>query len=81
MKMLKVNQRNFRKRCEIRSKLAIKAPEPRKQCRSGIFIVNFEPISQLFPVFLSLTLSMYLFAGDSKNGHFFFSPLNGHLTF
>ena len=27
-----------------------------RQCLSGVFIVNFEHISQLLPVFLSLTL-------------------------
>ena len=42
--MIKVNNGNARARCEICSKLTIKAPERR---RSGAFIVNFEHISHL----------------------------------
>ena len=42
----KVNNRNTRTRCEICLKLTtIKTPE-RRQRRSGVFIVNFEHISQ-----------------------------------
>ena len=55
---LKVNNRNTRTRCEICSKLTIKAPEPRQWRRSGVFTVNFERISHLDPVFLLLTLNM-----------------------
>ena len=45
--MLKVNNRNTWIRCEICSKLTINTPE-RCQCRrSGVFIVNFEHISDL----------------------------------
>ena len=55
--MLKVNYRKTRTRCGICSKLTIKIPERRQWCRSGIFIVNFEHISQLVLVFLLLTLS------------------------
>ena len=47
--LFKVNNGNTRKKCEICSKLTIKTPEQR---RSGVFIVNFEHISQLFLVFL-----------------------------
>ena len=50
--MFKVNNRNTRTRCEICSKLAIKIPERRHWLRSDVFIVNFEHISQLVPVFL-----------------------------
>ena len=39
-------------------KLTIKIPERRQWRRSGIFIVNFEYISHLVPVFLLLTLNM-----------------------
>ena len=39
-------------------KLTIKIPERRQWRRSGIFIVNFEHISHLVPVFLLLTLNM-----------------------
>ena len=47
--LLKVNNRNTKRRCEICSKLTI---------RSGVFIVNFEHISRLVLVFLLLTLNM-----------------------
>ena len=52
--------RNTRIRCKICSKLAIKIPERRHWHwrRSGIFIVNFEHISQAVLVFLLLTLNM-----------------------
>ena len=55
--MFKVNNRNTRTSCEIRSKLTIKIPERRQWCHSGIFIVNFEHISYLFLVFLLFTFS------------------------
>ena len=55
--LLKVNDRNTSARCEICSKLTIKIPERRHWRRSGVFIVNFENISQLVLVFLSLTLN------------------------
>ena len=47
------------KRCEICSKLTIKTPE-RRQWLCSVFIVNFEIISDLFLLFLLLTLSMHL---------------------
>ena len=52
--LLKVNNRNTRTRCEIRCDA---------KRRSGVFIVNFEHISHLVPVFLLLTLNMQLPAG------------------
>ena len=55
--LFKINNRNFRKRCVICSKLTLKTPEWCYWCRSGVFIVNFEHISHLFLVFLLLTLS------------------------
>ena len=55
--LVKVNNRNTRKRCEIFSKLTIKTPEPRRSRRSVVFIVNFENISHFFLVFLLLTLN------------------------
>ena len=55
--MFKVNNRNTRTKCEICSKLTIKTPERRKWRRSGVFIVNFEHISQLVLVLLLLTLN------------------------
>ena len=51
--MFTVNNRNTRKKCEICSKLTIKT-ERRQWRRSGVFIVNFEHISHLFPVLLLL---------------------------
>ena len=61
--LFKVNNRNTRKRCEIFSKLTIKTLERPQRCRSGVFIVNFENISHLFLVFLSLTLNKKMLAG------------------
>ena len=45
--MFKVNNRNTRTRCEIRSKLTIKTTEQRHLGHSGVFSVNFEHISNL----------------------------------
>ena len=46
--------------CEICSELIIKISERHHWPLSGIFIVNFEHILHLVPVFLLLTLNMYL---------------------
>ena len=46
--LIKVSNRNTRKRCEICSKLILKTPERRQWHHSGVFIVNFEHISHLF---------------------------------
>ena len=54
--LFKVNNGNTRTMCEVCSKLTIKTPEWRLRC-SGFFIINFEHISHLVLVFLSLTLS------------------------
>ena len=61
--LFKVNNRNTSKNCEICSKLTIQTPEQRQRGRSGVFIVNFEHISQLFLAFLLLTLRNYSFNG------------------
>ena len=53
--MFRVNYRNTKTGCEICSKLTIKTPEQRHWARSGVFIVNFEHILHLGPVFLLLT--------------------------
>ena len=53
--LFKINNRNIRKRCEICSKLTIKPPERHHWRHSGVFLVNFKQISQLFLVFLLLT--------------------------
>ena len=53
--MFKVkNKVNTSTRCEICSKLTIKTLEQRQWHRSGVFNVNFEPISHLVLVFLLL---------------------------
>ena len=52
--LFKFNNRDSRKRCEICSKLTIKTPERLQWRRSGVFMVNFEHISQLFPLSLLL---------------------------
>ena len=61
--MFEVNNINSTAMCEICSKLTIKVPERRQWRRSGIFIVNFEHISNLVLVFLLLNLNMQLRAG------------------
>ena len=52
--LLKINNRNTRKRSEKCSKLIIKTPEGRQWRRSGVVIVDFEHISHLFLVLLLL---------------------------
>ena len=56
--LLKVNNRNTRKSCEICSKLTIKTPERCQWHRFSVFIVNFEHISHNVLVFLLLTVNM-----------------------
>ena len=52
--LFKVKIETIEKKCEICSKLKLKAQEWR---RSGVFIVNFEYISHFFLVFLLMTLN------------------------
>ena len=59
--LFKVN--NKENMCKICSKLTIKISE-RRQCCFSVFIVNFERISSLVPVYL--VLNIYLFAGNEK---------------
>ena len=61
--LLRFNKINFRKRCEICSKLTIKTPERRHWRRSGVSIVNFEHIPHLFLLFLTLNFNKQLFTG------------------
>ena len=56
--LLKVNNRNTKRRFEVCSKLKIKTPERRHWYRSGVFTVKFEPIPHLVLVFLLLTLNV-----------------------
>ena len=55
--MFKVNIRSTRTRCEICSNLTVKTPGRCLLRRSGVFIINFEHISQLVLIFILLTLS------------------------
>ena len=60
--LLKVNNRNTRKRCEICSKLTIKALERRRCRRHEVFIVNFE---QIFThIFVVQKVNMHLIWGN-----------------
>ena len=61
--ILKVNNANTRKRCEICSKLPLKTPDRFYWRHSGIFIVNFEHISHLSLMFVLLTFNMLSFTG------------------
>ena len=54
--LLKVSNGNTRTVCEFCSKLAMKKPELRHWCRSGVFIVNFEQISHIVWIFLLFLL-------------------------
>ena len=54
--LCKVNNRNSRTKCEICSKLTIKTPKQRQWRHSSVFIVNYEHISHLSPMFLLMTL-------------------------
>ena len=54
--MFKVNNRNTRTKCEIRTKL-LKKPERHHWRRSVVFIINFVHISHVFLMFLLLTFS------------------------
>ena len=58
--LLKVSNRNNRKKYRICSKLTIKTQQRRQWRRSGVIIVNFEHISHLFLVCLLLTLTKCL---------------------
>ena len=61
--LLKVNNRNNEKRCEICSNLTIKTSERSQWRLCGVFIVNSEHNSHLFLVFLLLTLNKLILAG------------------
>ena len=56
--LLKVNNRNTRKKYEICSKLTTNTPERLHWNRSSVFIVNLEHTSHLILAFLLLTLNM-----------------------
>ena len=61
--LLKANNRNT-KRCDICSELTLMTSERRHRRRSSVFICNFEHISHLFLVFLSLNLNKKMIAGE-----------------
>ena len=56
--LFKANNRSTRKRYEICSKLRIKTSKRGHLRRSGVFIVNFEHISNLFLVFEQVNVSL-----------------------
>ena len=58
--LLKVNNRNTRKRCETCLKLTMKTAEQRQWCCSSVLIINFEHMLHLFLVFLLSTLNKLL---------------------
>ena len=82
--LFKVNNRSTRKRCEICSKLTIKTTERRHWLSSGVFIANFERISDLFMEFLWFTLNKLMLAGSPSfskhsnvaNGIIFYLPIS-----
>ena len=55
--LFKVNNGNTRKMLELCSKLPIKTPERRQWRRNGVFIVNFEQISNNVLMFALSTLN------------------------
>ena len=55
--MFEFKNRNTRKQCEICSRLTIKTTD-------NVVIVNFDHISQLFLMFLLLTLNKKMLAGS-----------------
>ena len=65
--MLKVNNRNSRKRCEIYSKLTKKALERLQQRRFGAIVAKFEQNLHHYLVYLFLTLIKQLFSGVTKS--------------
>ena len=75
--MFKVNDRNTRTRWEICSELTIKTPERCQWRHSGVFIVNFEHISHLVLVFLSLTLNKQTLTGTMIGAYFPMDSING----
>ena len=56
--LFKVNNKSTRKRRKIYSLFTIKTPERYQWRHTGVFIVKFEYISYLFPVFLLLMSNM-----------------------
>ena len=62
--LLKANNWNTAKRFEICSKLTKKTPERHQWCRSGVFIVNFEHISQSFSSVTIIGFEQVMFAGE-----------------
>ena len=74
--MLKVNNGNIRTRWEICSKLVIKATDD----DPGVFISNFEDISNLFLVFLLLNLNKKIFwDGPKRNSQISVRYMDIHL--
>ena len=55
--LFKINNGNIKMICEIYAKSIKKTPERCRQNRSGVFIFNFEQISQIAWLFPLLTLN------------------------
>ena len=68
--LLKFNNKNSRKMCEIFWKLTIKTTQRRQWRCSGVFIVNFKHILHLFVMFLLLTLSKQILAEYNVNSSY-----------
>ena len=68
--LLKFNNKNSRKMCEIFWKLTIKTTERRQWRCSGVFIVNLKYILHLFVMFLLLTLNKQILAEYNVNSFY-----------
>ena len=65
--LFKVNNRNTRAMCKIWPKLTIKTRERRQWRCSGVFILNFDQISRIVPVFPLLTSNKQMSSGIPHN--------------
>ena len=79
--LFKVNDTDTRTTVEIYSKLTIKIPVERYRRRSGVFIVNFEHISQIllvypFDGFEHVLLPYWVDTGDERNNTL---PIHFHM--
>ena len=61
--MLKVNNENARKKCELRSESTIKTSDRRQLCLSGNLVVNFGHVPYFFVVLALLNLNRSMFSG------------------
>ena len=66
--MSKVNNRNSKTRCKTCSKSIMKILERGHWRRSGVFTVNFEHISHVFP---SVSIDYFAQVNTSSDSHYF----------